>query len=742
MLNTLFNPEDVIEIRCLHKDQIKKEGRYEPEPHIFWGSINEHKARYTELTRLNGIGYNIYFGANPRIGRSKNAIAGCRALFVDIDHMDAAEAETWLDVVMTEWSVPYPSVKICSGNGIHFYWRLKEQLSTADWSEHQRGLIGTFNLTSKVADPVIFDPPRIMRVPGFVNHRGGAVASVLENRGDVYSVRDFRNCLENVPVKAAPVSAPDPNYQGDNSNSLERALRYHEKREGCSEGGRNGEAYKIAACCQNDFALSAGDCYHVISVWNMKNRPPLPESEIREVISKAKQYSAGSPDYSKDRPKPTPNHGPTPTQTIEPEDNNTMDYSDNDYNEQSGPNRTQTGLDLEILSYMVENYVLVAGTCDIWDLEHGIRMPASALSLLFPREFKTWKSEPARKVILDENLVFEPSGIIKEGQINTFQGFRFEEDNRPMPMLLSHLEFLCNDDSAIMNWVMSWCALQVQQPGTKLATSLIFHGKQGTGKSMFWECFGRIFDPYFAVIDQNVLESDFNSWASRRMFVLAEEVLANQSKGKLKNVVKQMVTGGRIQINEKNVKAWWETCYMNLVFNSNNRLPMLLDEDDRRFMVIRCDRKQSEEYYTELAAEISDNGPARLCSMLKAWKLDGFNAHTKPLFTKAKSELIKIIRDSCKVFLDEWLAGDIDGLPATSAKKQDLYDAYVGYCKAAGMRSNSQRHFYSIIEDEYPELTERKTAYYRFYLVGQVADINPFNDSAAKYLYKIQDRRV
>jgi len=748
MLNILFDASDVIELRCLHKDQIKVKDKYEPEPHMFWGTYEEHRKRANELNRLNSIGYNIYFGVNPRIGRSRNAIALCRTLAVDIDHMQLEEAMPWLEVAMYEWNVPYPSVILSSGNGIHFYWRLTGPIVAAEWHKHQKALIHTFNLTSKIADPVIHDPPRIMRLPGYINHKGGAVAAVLESDPALrHYIKSFASCLENVPAVVAPM--PTENYTGDNANALARALKYHELRNGCGEGGRNAECYKIAACCQNDFALSYEDCYHVVATWNQKNKPPLPESEMREVIDKAKKHSAQQPNCSKDRPKLPAVTAVTKHTEIDEDINMgyTEDHSEPDYDNNNGAanqssQRTMSGIDLEIVGYMLENYVLVAGTTDIWDLEHGIMMPAAALSLLYPKEIKYWKTDPARKVILAENLVFEPSGVIKDGQINTFRGFDFREDTRFMPLLNSHLEFLCNDDPTVFNWVMSWCALQVQAPGTKIASSIIMHGKQGTGKSMFWECFGSIFDPYFGTIDQTILESDFNSWASRRMFVLAEEVLANQSKSKLKNVVKQMVTGGKIQINEKNVKAWWEKCYMNLVFLSNNRLPMLLDEDDRRFMVIRCDRKQDKEYYAALAEEIADNGPARFYSMLKNWDLAGFTAHTKPIETKAKAELIDSVRDSCKVFLDEWLEGDIYGLPVSAAKKQDLYDAYCAYCRCSGLRASSNRHLYNVIAEEYPMLADRKSVYYRYFAFSDHTDVTMFGDALYKYLGKVQDRKV
>ena len=745
MLETLFTPQDLIEIRCLHKDQVMKNGRYEPEPKMFYGNYNELRQKTTELSRLNTMGYNIYFGANPRNPQAKRTAEQARCIFVDLDHTDADEAEAWLTVIMAEWNIPYPTVILSSGNGIHYYWRCAGSQPISEWHRFQKAMIATFNLSGKIADPVIHDGPRIMRLPGFINHKGGAVAQVLYQADSTvpYGWSEFNSCLKNLPVEQPP--QPQANYQGDNANALERALRYHEKREGCGQGGRNAECYKIAACCQNDFGLGESDTFHVICVWNQKNSPPLPESEIREVIAKAKKHSAANPTLSKDRP---PMLERNPDYPVRSQDNPDHPVRDNPPIDDLTPPptiaRTADGANLEDVAYMLSNYVLIAGTMDCWDLDHGIMMPVQALSLLYPKEIKYWKEDPGRKVILANDLVFEPSGAIKPGQINTFSGFQFAADNRPMPLLTAHLEMLCNDDTAVFEWVMSWCAFQVQNPGTKLATSIIMHGKQGTGKSMFWECFGEIFAPYFGVINQTILESDFNGWASRKTFVLAEEVLATQSKSKLKNVIKEMITGGSIEINQKFSRPWRERCHMNMVFLSNNKLPMLLDEDDRRFCVIKIDSKQDEEYYLKLAAEIADNGPARFYHALKNWDLKGFHAHTKPPVTLAKSELIDLVRDTCKIFLDEWLAEDIDDLPCCECKKQDLYDAYIAYCKCSGLYVNSKRHFYQIVSEEYPQISEVRTKAYRALnpFKNTAMGVGDFLDALNKYIGKRQDRKI
>ena len=741
MLNTIFNDNEVIEIRCLHKDQKQiSPGRYEPEPHMYWGNIKDVKKLYKQLKELNNKGYNIYYGANPRPEPRLKFATKANALFVDLDHCSLDEANRQLKLVMDDWMVPNPSLCVMSGNGVHFYWRLKHSISIKEFTDAQKALIHTFLLYGDVVDKAVHDGPRIMRLPGFINHKGGNIADIIGEvqSYDRYDYSEFLFCFANLPEEKITPAKVDQDYKGQNENALARALKYFELRNGAGKGERNNEAFKISAACLNDFGLSDQDCYHVISTWNLKNNPPLSENEVRTVIAKARKFTGDNPTCSKDRPKPKPktNHVnqnedpgdfvPEVETQIEPEPAKPANF------------------DMAIVSYMVNNYVLIAGTTDVWDLENGILMPLSALSALYPKEVKYWKHDYNRKTILTKNLVFEPSGKVSAGQINTFRGFNFEKDERPCPRIMSHLEMLCGDDPKIFEWVLSWCALQVQKPGTKLATSIIMHGKQGTGKSLFWECFGKIFDPYFIKINQTLLESDFNSWASRKTFILCEEVLANRQKSRLKNVIKDMVTGESIEINQKFSRPWSEKCYMNMVFLSNNKLPMILDEDDRRFLVIKTDNVQNEEYYSKLAEEIQDNGPARLYSYLMDWDLQGFHAHTKPATTLAKADLIELTKPSCKIFLDNWLSGEIEDLPVLNAFKADLYDAYSIYCKASGYRASTRTTFYKTIDSDYPTLVLKRTASHRYYKMESDNNINPtqFNEALMKYVNKVFSRKV
>jgi len=73
---------------------------------------------------------------------------------------------------------------------------------------------------------------------------------------------------------------------------------------------------------------------------------------------------------------------------------------------------------------------------------------------------------------------------------------------------------------AIFQWVLRWMAYPLQHPGAKMASAIIMHGPQGTGKSTVWQCLAKIYG------DQRGLEDRFNSdWVDSKLFILAEEVV-------------------------------------------------------------------------------------------------------------------------------------------------------------------------------------------------------------------------
>jgi hypothetical protein len=171
-----------------------------------------------------------------------------------------------------------------------------------------------------------------------------------------------------------------------------------------------------------------------------------------------------------------------------------------------------------------------------------------------------------------------------------------------------------------------------------MRTALVFHGPQGTGKNLFFEAVMAIYGEYGRIVDQAAIEDKFNDWASRKLLMIADEVVARQELYHVKNKLKSFVTGEWIRINPKNVAAHTERNCMNLVFLSNERQPLVLEGDDRRHCVIWVPPKPEEEFFSAVNEEIDNGGVEALHHYLLtldigAWRIAKNNPKVKSRFS-------------------------------------------------------------------------------------------------------------
>lgn len=314
-----------------------------------------------------------------------------------------------------------------------------------------------------------------------------------------------------------------------------------------------------------------------------------------------------------------------------------------------------------------------------------------------------------RAVYLDE-IGFDPAGTDSHVKCNLWRGWPTKPKAGKCDALLGLLEHLCSGErssESLYLWVLQWLAYPLQHPGAKMATAIVVHGPQGTGKSRFFEAVASIYADYGIVLNQGAIEDKFNAdWAGQKLFVLADEIVANTEKYHLKNLLKAYITGKTIRVNPKNVAAHTEANHMNLVFLSNEKQPVVLEADDRRHCVIYTPPKLDMSYYQAIDEEIANGGIEALYYYLLHLPLDDFHPWTWPPETKAKFDLIDLSIGSDERFLRHWIAGDVpasddsaDPLPFCNAGTQQVYDAYLRWCRQQGeSRPRTQAVFLSTVE--------------------------------------------
>ena len=311
---------------------------------------------------------------------------------------------------------------------------------------------------------------------------------------------------------------------------------------------------------------------------------------------------------------------------------------------------------------------------------------------------RRWQESPDRRIVRKENVGFDPAETDPMITCNLWSGWPTvpkQGDCAGILELLRHMTTRESNSRELFEWILKWIAYPLQNPGAKMRTTIVVAGPQGTGKNLFFEAVMGIYGKYGRIIDQASVEDKFNDWASGKLFLIADEVIARQDLYHVKNKLKSFITSEWIRINPKNVAAYDEKNHVNLVFLSNERMPVVIDEDDRRHTVLWTPEKLDADFYREVSAEIRNGGREALFDYLLNLDLGDFNEHTKPPMTDAKKDLIELGKDNISRFYEEYLAGEI--MPITEKGKRvilpalsnDLYELYRHWCIGQGVKSGS-----------------------------------------------------
>lgn len=657
--DVLFTPTDIIEIRGFHGD----EG-----PRKRWFGTTSELYQRPEIIVANAEGFDLYQGVNPRPARGagKNAdITTCRTVCVDLDPGEGCPPVTIDEgfFLLAQSGLPTANAIIHSGSGLQVFWALSEPVDGERWRALQKGAISCFPYDRSVthADACIHDPARVMRLPGTVNWKNGNTATVISMVpiSELVSPPSAFVRLEAVP---APTPAPTPEPgQKDTSNAM-RARLYVAKIPPAQQGERNSGLYKVC-CIAHDFDLDDQEAAEIICEWNARCSPPLSDRELAKTVASAKAGARGERG-AKNRPAPLPGGG--------------------GHGEQCGGEPTAaTTTNHRVLDALARECALIIGTTQVWHEGLVMSMPVEALRQLYPIEGKVWLQAQDKRTVRAEDIVFEPNEAkVKPGQINLWRGLKITPDARTPDLLVAHILHLCCGDQTVFQWLSRWMAYPLHHPGAKMDTAVIMQGPQGTGKSMLWKTYREIFGEYGRKITQSTLDDPYTGWMSRKLCVVAEEVCSTRTQArKLRNLLKDWVTGESFEIREKYQIGRTERALANFAFLSNEDVPLPIDTGDRRFAVICQIEKREKTYFQALGAEIEDNGPARLAAWLLSLDLGDFDEHTPPPDTEAREQLKELCAHSYELFLDEWSVGDIPELPFVSGTLDDVYTAYQFWCK-------------------------------------------------------------
>jgi putative DNA primase/helicase len=354
---------------------------------------------------------------------------------------------------------------------------------------------------------------------------------------------------------------------------------------------------------------------------------------------------------------------------------------------------------------MLERFVLVYPTDTAWDSEKRKLVKIANMAHMFGTDYvRMWKAHPDRKHVDQEQLVFDPTGACGADAINLWDGLEVEpvecdsKDCQPMIDLLTHLCSRCDSSVStvdeIREWVLCWLAYPLQHRGAKLATALVFHGPQGVGKNLFFDVIRKMYGKYGVMVGQTEIEEKYNGWLSAKQFVIGNEVVSRQELYHMKNRLKWVIDSETIPIRMMNMDTRFEQNWANLVFLSNENKPLVLEDGDRRHLVVYTPTPEDKGVYDRVRKFLEDDGAGKFLHYLLTQPLGDFGPHTKPPMTEAKRELIELSMSPDERFMAEWIEGFLT-LPLQVCSNEQLYQAFRRWCERSGERYVPAQHAFT-----------------------------------------------
>lgn len=184
-----------------------------------------------------------------------------------------------------------------------------------------------------------------------------------------------------------------------------------------------------------------------------------------------------------------------------------------------------------------------------------------------------------------------------------------------IPRLLHHIKHvLLGSEEQSYAYVMGWL-FRIIVRHEHMHTVLMFVGQQGSGKSTLPQWIARnIFGPTGLVMSSSrFLDDRFNGELLGKEFVLVDEMDAQSldSRGKNLELIKGMITSPTIQINEKYKRKMELKNVVNYMFTSNHYKNLIMEVEQRRFVVFYNRRDHlSPTYFEELYEELEDPATA------------------------------------------------------------------------------------------------------------------------------------
>lgn len=235
---------------------------------------------------------------------------------------------------------------------------------------------------------------------------------------------------------------------------------------------------------------------------------------------------------------------------------------------------------------------------------------------------KLWLSSPNRRSY--DGVVFSPQQPVPDRFYNVWRGFACEPaetgQHPAVNRFLEHAyENVCQRNSSLYDWLISYFAHLIQKPWEKPLVALVFRGGKGVGKNALIERVGALLGGHFLLAsNRRYLIGNFNAHLERVLLFALDEAFWSGDK-QAEGVLKDLVTGSRLLIERKGFEPYTVANRARVCVIGNEEWLVPSTADERRFAVfdVGDGRKQDTKYFTEMRVGMEQGGYKHLLTYLQ-----------------------------------------------------------------------------------------------------------------------------
>jgi hypothetical protein len=284
------------------------------------------------------------------------------------------------------------------------------------------------------------------------------------------------------------------------------------------------------------------------------------------------------------------------------------------------------------------------------------------------------------------------------------------------------LKYLVGEEEEALAWLVDLLAAKYQNPGAPLPCAPLFHGPPGTGKTSVFRLVSELWGPAnVALVDQATLESDFNASHADKLWVLADDCFPAGSKRDMASVLKTLITGDTVMVNEKGVRRYSQKNRRAIMFAANRLDALLVEADDRRLSVFSSPPVLTDSWRTYVMRTFWTAGTMNTPTPLFWQEMSAFawllrsrevaTRHVLPFKNAAREQVVAAGMTSAQAFMEavrESGVSGVENLVGGAALVQSdperrgigseyraayVFDLYKVWCEKTNMRPTTATSF-------------------------------------------------